>query len=119
MTERVNTKLKIGDSVMVIAGGNRLKRPNKGKVGKIVAFVGDNRDHIVVEGVNNGVRHVKARTAFESGGIMSRLRPIHISNAMFYSEKLKRPVRLKLKELEDGTKVRGFKNPESGEFEQL
>jgi large subunit ribosomal protein L24 len=119
MTERVNTKLKVGDTVMVIAGGNRLKRPNKGKVGKIIAFVGDARDHIVVEDVNSGVRHVKAKTAFELGGILSRLRPIHISNAMFYSDKLKRPVRLKTKELEDGTRVRGFRNPENGEFEQL
>lgn len=119
MTEKVNTKLKIGDSVMVIAGGNRLKRPNKGQVGKIVAFVGDTREHIIVEGVNNGVRHVKARTAFESSGIISRLRPIHISNAMFYSDKFKRPVRLKTKKLEDGTKVRGYKSPENGEFVQL
>jgi large subunit ribosomal protein L24 len=119
MAETINTKLKIGDTVMVIAGGNRLKRPNKGRVGKILAFVGDFREHIVVEDVNSGVRHVKAKTAFESSGIIPRLRPIHISNAMFYSDKFKRPVRLKTKKLEDGTKVRGFNNPENGEFEQL
>jgi large subunit ribosomal protein L24 len=119
MAEIVNTKLKVGDTVMVIAGGNRLKRPNKGKVGKIIAFLGDSREQIVVEDVNSGVRHVKAKTALEKGGVVPRLRPIHISNAMFYSDKLKRPVRLKTKRLEDGTKVRGFKNPENGDFEQL
>ena len=119
MAEIVKTKLKVGDTVMVIAGGNRLKRQNKGKVGKIVAFIGDTRERIIVEDVNSGVRHVKAKTALENGGIVTRLRPIHISNAMFYSDKFKMPLRLRTKRLEDGTKVRGFKNPENGEFEQL
>jgi ribosomal protein L24 len=114
-----STRLKVGDSVMVIAGGNRLKRPNKGKVGKILEFVGPEKQYVLIEGINSGVRHVRAKTAFEKSGIFARLRPIHISNVMFYSDKFSRPFRLKSQTLQDGSKVRGFKNPGTGEFFQL
>ncbi|MCB0359596.1 MAG: hypothetical protein KDD44_08160, partial [Bdellovibrionales bacterium] len=44
---------------------------------------------------------------------------VHLSNVMYYSEDLKRPVRLSSKRLDDGTKVRGFVHPESKTFEQI
>jgi ribosomal protein L24 len=44
---------------------------------------------------------------------------MHISNVLFYVEKLKKPVRLKHKILEDGKKVRGYIDPTSKSFVQI
>ncbi|NBW40142.1 50S ribosomal protein L24 [bacterium] len=111
------TTLKRGDKVMVIAGGNKTKRPNKGQVGQILSFQG--ADRVIVEGVNLVTKHKRATKPGEESTKMQIPAAIHVSNVMFYSEKLKKPVRLKKKMLEDGQKVRGFIHPESGEFEQI
>lgn len=111
--------LKKGDTVMVIAGGNKKKRANKGQIGKIVRFVGDDNDRVIVEGLNMITRHQKARGANEPGGKIQREGSIHVSNVMFYVEKLKRPVRLSHKILEDGKRVRGYKDPKTKEFVQV
>jgi len=115
--KKKETALKQGDTVMVIAGGNKNKRPNKGQVGKILSFHGS--DRIVVEGMNLVTKHKRATKPGEESAKVQVPSAIHVSNVMFYSEKLKRPVRLKKKFLEDGKKVRGFVHPESGEFEQI
>jgi large subunit ribosomal protein L24 len=115
----VSSKLRVGDSVMVIAGGNRLKRPNIGQVGRIISFVGERQEQIVIEGLNSGLKHVKPKSTTDAGGRVLKIRPVHLSNAMYYSEKHKRPFRLKVSILEDGTKVRGFLLPGTSTFEQL
>jgi large subunit ribosomal protein L24 len=109
--------LRKGDLVMVIAGGNAKTRPNKGKTGKILRFVGDER--VVVEGLNFVTRHQKPLGPNKPGGKIPREAPIHVSNVMFYAEKIKRPVRLKHKALADGRKVRGYVDPASKEFVQV
>lgn len=115
----MKTKLKVGDQVMVIAGGHEKKRPNKGKIGKILRFVGEDRDRVVVEGLNFGARHRKATKVGEQGGKVPFEMPIHVSNVMYYVEKAKKPVRLCSKTLADGTKVRGYKDPQTKEFVQI
>lgn len=116
---RAVTNLKKGDSVMIIAGGNKEKRLNKGKVGKIVAFVGKNKDRVVVEGLNFVTRHRKQLGPDKPAGKFPREASVHISNVMFYAEKIKKAVRLKHNFLADGKKVRGFINPETKEFVQV
>lgn len=111
--------LRKGDLVMVIAGGNKNKRPNKGKVGKIMMFAGEKHDRVVVEGVNVMVRHTRQTAPGKPSGKISREMPIHVSNVLFYAEKIKRPVRLKFRTLEDGKKVRGYTDPKSKEFVQI
>ncbi len=111
--------IRRGDTVMVIAGGNKNKRPNKGKVGKVLAFVGRKRDRVVVEGVNLITRHLKQSAPNKPHGRVQREAGIHVSNVMFYVEKLKRPVRLKHKLLSDGSKIRGYLDPKSKEFVQI
>ena len=115
--EAGRTDLRKGDLVMVIAGGNKKKRPNKGKVGKIVRFVGS--DRVVVEGVNLITRHQRQTGPNQPGGKIQKEAALHISNVMFYAEKFKRPVRLKHKTLENGSRVRGYLNPESKQFEEI
>ena len=113
------TSLKKGDTVMVIAGGCEGKRDNKGKIGKILRFVGDDSERVVVEGVNFIARHQRARGPGQEAGKVVREGSIHISNVMYYVETLKKPVRLKHRVLKDGKKVRGYLVPESKEFVQV
>ena len=116
---RAATCLKKGDLVMIITGGNEHKRPLQGKTGRIRMFVGKNRDRVVVEGLNVFTRHQKQTSPDKPAGKVEKEGAVHISNVMYYVEKLNRPVRLKHKRLEDGTKVRGYVDPESKEFVQV
>lgn len=115
----LNTRLRKGDEVMVVTGGNQKSgRDNKGARGKIMKFL-PKKDRVIVEGVNMVSRHKRATNSMESGGKVAKEGSIHISNVMYYHAELKRPVRLKINTLEDGRKVRGFINPESKKFEQI
>lgn len=115
----VSTDLRRGDPVMVIAGGNKTKRPIKGQVSKIKAIVGDKGDRVVLEGLNLFIRHKKAQSPGEEAGKVQVEAPVHISNVMYYVEKLKRPVRLVKGVSAEGKKVRGYKDPETKKFVEL
>lgn len=119
VNEPVPTALKKGDVVMVIAGGNKNKRPLKGQVAKIKAIVGDKNDRVVLEGLNLYTKHKKAVAPGEESGKIQVERPMHISNVMYYVEKLKKPVRLVKSTLADGKRVRGYKDPLSKKFVQI
>lgn len=120
--ERYQTRksaIRKGDTVMVVAGGNSKKRPLKGKVGKVRAIVGANKDRVLIEGLNLVTRHQRAAGPDRPAGKIQKEASIHISNVMFYVEKLKKPVRIKHKVLADGKKVRGYISPETKQFVQI
>ena len=112
------TKLRVNDPVIVLTGGNKSKQQVKGQVGKILRFL-PKSERVVVEGVKMVKRHKRPQMQGEAGGIIEKEGSVHISNVMFYSNELQRPVRIISKALEDGRKVRGYNNPESGKFEQI
>jgi large subunit ribosomal protein L24 len=112
----LRTSLKRGDSVMVISGGNKKKRPLKGQVAKIRSIVGARGDRVVLEGLNTYVRNRRPTSPTDSGGKVTLEKSVHISNVMYYAEKAQRPVRLVKKVLEDGSRIRGFKDPVTNEF---
>jgi large subunit ribosomal protein L24 len=114
----LNTKLRVGDPVMVISGGNEKKGKSKGQTGKILRF-SPKKQRAFVEGVNIIKRHKRAMRSDESSGIISKEGSVHISNLMYYRDDIARPVRIKMKNLEDGRKVRGFLHPETKKFEQI
>ena len=66
-------KIKVGDSVLVLAG------KDKGKTGKVVKTMAK-KDKVVVEGINIVKKHVKPNRANENGGIFDIEAPIHVSN---------------------------------------
>lgn len=116
---RMVTRLRVGDPVMVITGGNQKKgRALKSQTGKILRFL-PKRDRVVVEGLNMIKRHKRAMTSTDTAGIIEKEGSVHISNVMYYSEELKRPVRIRMKYLDDGRKVRGYFHPETKDFEQI
>ena len=72
----IKTKLKRGDRVKVIAGSD------KGSTGKVL-MIDKARSRLVVEGVNMITKHQKSDKSNQTGGIVRKEAPIHISNVMF------------------------------------
>ena len=66
-------KVKVGDTVKIIAG------KDKGKEGKIVRTL-KLQNKVVVEKVNMVKKHSKPRTNEDKGGIFDIEAPIHVSN---------------------------------------
>ena len=116
---RRNFSIHKGDTVIVVSGGHKVKRPIKGKVGKILSFTGRNGDRVVVEGVNFRTFTQKPKQAGAKPTRVQREASMHVSNVMFYVEKIKKGVRIKHKTLTDGKKVRGYLDPKSKEFVEL
>ena len=90
---------KKGDKVNVSAG------KDKGKSGKILHILRD-KDRVVVEGVNMVKRHQKPTQANQTGGIVERENPIHISNIMMADPKTGKSTRIGHEINKDGKKVR-------------
>ena len=71
-------KLKKGDSIIVIAG------KDKGKKGEILKVI--DPDKLLVSNINLAKKHVKPNpNKGDTGGIIEREMPIHISNVMTVS----------------------------------
>lgn len=117
--QKPKSRLKVGDLVMIVAGGNKKKRPLKGKTGKILRFVGSEKQRVIIEGLNHSTHHERPRSATEKGGKIQKEAPISTSNVMYYVEKLKAPVKLTTQVLKDGKKVRGYIDPKSKQFTQI
>ena len=93
-------KLRVGDTVQVIAGSE------KGKTGEILAIKGN---RVVVEGVKKVTKHVKPSQADPEGGIITVEAPIDASNVMLYDKKSKSAERVGYKTNDKGEKVRVLK----------
>lgn len=81
-------KLRVGDTVQVIAGSE------KGKTGEILAIKGN---RVVVEGVKKVTKHVKPSQADPEGGIITVEAPIDASNVAYYDTKLRKSLNLATK----------------------
>ena len=68
-------KIKVGDTVRVIAGGD------VNNEGKVIAVNKENNT-VTVEGVNMVKRHMKPSMANQAGGIIEQEAPIDASNVM-------------------------------------
>lgn len=87
------------DIVVVIRG------KYKGKRGRVLE-VYPKKQRILVEGVNIVKRHTRPSARNQSGGIVQKEAPIHISNVMPWCEAINGPSKIKMKRLEDGRRVR-------------
>lgn len=96
-------KIRKGDEVIVIAG------KDKGRRGTVLRVLRD-KDRVVVEGANIVKKHVRGNPQRgESGGILEREAPLHISNVALYNPKTEKADRVGIKQL-DGKNVRFFKS---------
>lgn len=97
-------KIKKGDEVIVIAG------KDKGKRGTVLSVI-DQGEKLLVEGVNDAKKHVKANpNTGERGGIVSKTMPIHRSNVMVYDPTKQKGSRVGIRILKDGQRARYFKS---------
>jgi large subunit ribosomal protein L24 len=95
-------RIKKGDEVIVLAGRD------KGKRGTVLRRV--DAQHVVVEGVNRVKKHQRPNPMKgETGGIIDKDLPIHISNIALFNPATKKADRAGVKLLEGGKKVRIFK----------
>lgn len=95
----VKTRIKKDDKVKIITG------KDKGKIGKVLRVV--NKDsRMVVENINIVKSHQKPNMKNPQGGIISKEAPIDFSNVMLMCNHCMSPIRIKMKTLEDGKKVR-------------
>ena len=93
-------KIKKGDEVIVISGRD------KGGKGKVLAVLSEGKK-LLIEGINTVKKHVKANpNTGDRGGIIIKTQPIDSSNVMFYDQVSDKGVRVGIKILEDGRKVR-------------
>ncbi len=92
------TRLKKGDTVIVITGADR------GKTGRILRMDGKT-GRVVVEGVNMHWKHVRKSQVNPQGGRNQRETPIDASNVAFHDAAAGKGVRLGVR-VENGRKVR-------------
>lgn len=96
-------KIKVGDTVMVLAG------KDKGRTGRVLKLV--KKERIIVEGVNLIKKHVRGNPQQDQkGGIIEREAGIHASNLAILNPQTNRADRIGIKVLEDGKRVRYFKS---------
>lgn len=91
-------KIKKGDLVIIRTG------KDKGKTGK-VEKVFSKTNQVVVEGLNQYKRHVKARQQGQQSEIITITKPVSVANVAIIDPKTKKPSRVGYK-IEKGTKVR-------------
>jgi large subunit ribosomal protein L24 len=96
-------RIKKGDEVVVLCGRD------KGKRGTVLRRIDSER--VVVEGVNRVKKHQRPNPMKGvTGGIVDKDLPIHISNVALFNPATKKADRIGVKTLDDGRKVRVFKD---------
>ncbi|MCP9454490.1 MAG: 50S ribosomal protein L24 [Nitrospira sp.] len=93
------SRIKKGDTVVVIAGRERGKR---GKVLSVDLKTG----RVTVEKLNIIKRHTKPNQKLKQGGILEREAPLALSNVMLLCPVTQKPTRVGIRCLEDGRRVR-------------
>ena len=91
-------KIKKGDSVQIVAG------KDKGKTGKVEKVL-TKESKVLVEGVNQYKRHIKARYAGQKSEIITITKPLPVANMMLVCPSCKKLTRVGYKISKD-TKVR-------------
>ncbi len=91
--------VKKDDKVKILAG------KDKGKIGKVMKVI-HKKNRVLVENINIIKRHTKPSAQNRQGGIVETEAPIDCTNVMLMCNKCMSPSRAKVRQLEDGNKVR-------------
>ena len=96
-------RIRQGDDVIVLTGRD------KGKRGTVLRVL--SRGKALVDNVNVVKKHERPNpNKGQTGGIIEKEAPIHLSNIALYNPNRKRGDRSGMKILEDGRKVRVFRS---------
>jgi len=91
--------IKKDDKVKIIAG------KDKGKIGKVLK-IERKKNRVLVENINVVKRHTRPTAQNRQGGIVESEAPVPWSNVMLMCGKCMSPVRIQMRRLDDGKKVR-------------
>ena len=91
--------IKKDDKVKILVGKDR------GKIGKVLK-VDRKKQQLLVENINIMKHHTKPSAANKQGGIVEKEAPIRWGNVLLMCNKCIKPVRVKMKILDDGKKMR-------------
>lgn len=94
--------IRKNDTVLVVRG------EHAGQRGRVLE-IERKRERVLVEGLNMMKRHTKPTSRNQSGGIVEREAPIHMSNVIPWCEAINGPSRIVMKTLENGRRVRTWK----------
>jgi len=98
--EKRNLHIRKDDTVMVVSG------KDKGKKGKVMQAL-PREGKVLVDGINIAKKHTKPRPPkVPRGGILEKAQPVDSSKVMLMCGKCDKPVRVKHKVAEDGSKTR-------------
>jgi len=92
-------RIKKADKVKILSG------KDSGKIGQVLN-VNAKTQRVLIENINMVKRHTRPNAKNRQGGIVETEAPIHWSNVMVMCNKCMTPVRIMVKTLEDGKKVR-------------
>jgi len=95
----MSTRIRKGDTVMVIAGDD------KGKTGRVLS-VDFEKNRVIIEKVNFVKRHTKPRGQGQQGGILEKEAPVNMSNVQLFDAKAGRGVRVGVRITKDGKRER-------------
>ena len=90
-------RIKKGDLVQVTSGRSKKNGGDRGKQGKVIAVFPDTQ-RVLVEGINQVVRHTKTGTTgrgARTGGIVTQEAPLHVSNVAIVDPETKTPTRVR------------------------
>jgi large subunit ribosomal protein L24 len=96
-------RIKVGDLVQVISG------KDKGKQGRITRVLSD-VDKVIVEGLNQVVRHTRPSPRNQEGGKITKEAQIPACKVMPVDPTTSKPTRVRTQKAEDGTKTRVAKS---------
>ena len=99
------TRIKRDDKIVVITGRE------KGKSGKVLHVYPKN-GRILVSGVNLRKKNIRPNRDLPQGGIVEKETTLNISDVMVYCGKCSKAVRIGVKRLPDGTRMRYCKKCE-------
>jgi large subunit ribosomal protein L24 len=98
-------KLKVGDTVQVIAGAERSEKTPATKRGKILKIDRD-AQRVTVEGLRLVKRHLRKTPQNQEGGVVEKPGTIHISDVQFVCARCDKPSRVGIRM--DGDKKKRF-----------
>jgi len=98
-------KLKVGDTVQVIAGAERAEKTPATKRGKVLK-IDREAQRVTVEGLRLVKRHLRKTPQQPEGGILEKPGTIHISDVQVVCAKCDKPTRVGIRA--DGDKKKRF-----------
>lgn len=105
----LKTKLRKGDTVIVMKGEDKGKKGKILRVERITTKRGDAVTKVIIEGINFVKKHVKPNQQQQQGGIVTMEAPISVSKVMLICDKCSKPTKVAMKFLKDGKKSRACK----------